>query len=116
MVRLSALKNIGYYDERLRLYYTEDDICIRLRQAGWRLHYVRDFVFFHAGAQSTGKRPLTVTAVIASDRLRFVAKHMGDGAAMLLAPVLAFDLAWRWFLILRRRARVRFGVRADGGR
>jgi len=112
MVRLSALRELGYYDERLRLYYTEDDLSIRLRRAGWRLASLRDAVFFHHGARSTRKHPLTAAAVMSADRMRFVAKHMGLTRAALLAPVAAFDLLWRWHLVLRHRLRV--SLRGEG--
>lgn len=44
LVRTDLFKKIGGYDEDFLLYYTENDLCKRIRQAGFR-------VFHYAGAK-----------------------------------------------------------------
>jgi N-acetylglucosaminyl-diphospho-decaprenol L-rhamnosyltransferase len=53
MCRRQAFIAIGGFDERIFLYYEDDDICRRLRQAGWSLVHVHDAVVRHEGGKST---------------------------------------------------------------
>jgi GT2 family glycosyltransferase len=49
VARRDALESVGRFDETLRLYYTEDDLCLRLRSAGWKLHFVPHAKVVHVG-------------------------------------------------------------------
>lgn len=46
LVRTSILKKIKGYDENLKLYYTENDLCMRIIKEGYRIvHYGKAFVY-----------------------------------------------------------------------
>lgn len=53
LFRLAAFRAIGGFDERLFLYYEDDDLCLRLRRAGWSLIHVADAHLDHAAGRST---------------------------------------------------------------
>lgn len=52
MVRMSVLRETGFYDPEIFLYYEDDDMCLRLRQAGHSLVLVPDAVVTHLGGGS----------------------------------------------------------------
>jgi len=51
--RRDAFLSVGGFDEKIFLYYEDDDICRRLREAGWSLVYVYDAVAGHEHGTST---------------------------------------------------------------
>ena len=52
LVRISAIRSIGFYDPEIFLYFEDDDICIRLRQAGYSLVLVPKSVVVHLNSGS----------------------------------------------------------------
>jgi len=52
LLRLSALQDIGPFDEAIFLYYEDDDFCMRLRAAGHSAILVPGAVVRHAGGGS----------------------------------------------------------------
>ncbi|MEL7172374.1 MAG: glycosyltransferase family 2 protein [Pseudomonadota bacterium] len=47
LVRTSAFRSVGGFDERIFLYLEDDDLCMRLRSHGWRLRLTPDAVVAH---------------------------------------------------------------------
>lgn len=52
LVRRRALDDVKGFDPAIYLYYEDDDFCIRLQRAGWRLIRVNDAVVDHVGGGS----------------------------------------------------------------
>lgn len=57
LVRRSAFLSVGGFDERIFLFYEDDDLCFRLREAGFELVLVGDAVARHARGASTEPGP-----------------------------------------------------------
>ncbi|MBI4516435.1 MAG: glycosyltransferase family 2 protein [Deltaproteobacteria bacterium] len=92
--RRSALAAVGWYDERYRLYFTEDDLCHRLWAAGWRVCFMPAARVRHHGSTSTRKVPrLWLRWLTVQDLLTYARRHLGWAAAALLAAASAVDLA-----------------------
>jgi N-acetylglucosaminyl-diphospho-decaprenol L-rhamnosyltransferase len=53
MLRRAALAQTGVMDERFFMYFEEVDLCLRLRNAGWRVLYIYAVTIIHAGGQSS---------------------------------------------------------------
>ena len=68
LVRSSAFRSVGGFDEQLFLYHEDDDLSIRLEQQCGPLMFIRDAVVEHGGGASSGD-----TAKISA----FKAWHMG---------------------------------------
>jgi GT2 family glycosyltransferase len=49
LVRMSALRRVGGFDTNIFLYYEDDDLCIRMRRAGYALILVPDACATHIG-------------------------------------------------------------------
>lgn len=47
MFRASVLKEIGYYDENLRSYYTDDDSCLSVLTIGHTIAFTREVAMIH---------------------------------------------------------------------
>ena len=53
LCRREAFLGLGGFDERIFLYYEDDDLCRRLRKAGWSLVYVHGALGRHEHGKST---------------------------------------------------------------
>lgn len=56
LYRLSALKEIGFFDEDFFCYFEDVDLGFRLRLAGYKAMYVSDAIVHHVGSATTGGR------------------------------------------------------------
>jgi N-acetylglucosaminyl-diphospho-decaprenol L-rhamnosyltransferase len=53
LCRRDIFLSVGGFDERIFLYYEDDDLCFRLRKAGWSLVYVNAATGRHEHGKST---------------------------------------------------------------
>jgi GT2 family glycosyltransferase len=78
MVRKELLQRISGYDEQFLLYYTENDLCLRIWQSGYRVFLNADYIYVHHRHQSTKQEGQTyIRKIYAQDRLRYYRKHFG---------------------------------------
>jgi hypothetical protein len=85
MFRREALEAVGFYDERLRLYYTEDDLCRRLLKSGWRNCHVADTYVIHLLGESTRKRDRRlIHGIWTNDRTTYYSKYYGMTVGLLM--------------------------------
>lgn len=54
MIRREVLEKVGGFDENYFLYYEDDDLCLRIKNAGYQIFYVPSAVMFHENASSSG--------------------------------------------------------------
>ena len=52
LLRRAALEQVGTFDERFFMYFEEVDLCLRLRDAGWKVLFVPGAEVMHHGGQS----------------------------------------------------------------
>jgi GT2 family glycosyltransferase len=57
LVRRDAFLSVGGFDERIFLFYEDDDLCLRLRKAGFILVMVDDAFAQHARGRSSAPAP-----------------------------------------------------------
>jgi len=89
MVRCAAIDQAGLLDENIFMYFEDNDWCLRIRQAGWKVYYDPQVAITHIGGQSLAQNPAARRAY--GDSLRyFYAKHYGSGALTLLTLCLPF--------------------------
>ena len=85
LVRMTALRQVGSFDPEIFLYYEDDDLCLRMRAAGWSLVLVPEAQATHLGGGST--RPSVWHRWekfwhLAWSRLHIEAKYRGRGRAV----------------------------------
>ncbi len=87
LVRTDAFQAVGGFDERYWLYGEEADLCKRLSNEGWRVHYVAEASASHVGGASAKASPQSVSDQFLRGSDRFVLTHEGP------ARLVAFRLA-----------------------
>jgi len=103
MIRTEMGKKLDWFDERFFLYFEELDLCRRIRDHGWEVHYLPQIRVPHVGgACSQDMDPSTVDgAQITIFRLFAEALYYGKYQGRLGALFrLGFESAWtrlRWF-------------------
>lgn len=108
--RASALRQVGGFDDDFFLYFEDDDLCRRLRDAGWSLVRVAAAVAEHAGGLSAPPSRIRERLKRLSfgwSRLHFEAKHGGEAALAASARRLMLRHGFRAFgnALLFRAAR-----------
>ncbi len=73
LVRRSLLEQLGGFDERFFLYCEDMDLCLRVREAGFRIAYLPDATAIHVGGASAPAAAML--PVLASARVRYALKH-----------------------------------------
>jgi GT2 family glycosyltransferase len=76
-LRREALNQIGLLDESYFIYSEEVDLCYRLRQAGWRLHWLPQSTVVHYGGQSTQQAATRMFLYLYQTKLQYFRKHHG---------------------------------------
>jgi GT2 family glycosyltransferase len=75
-MRRTALEQVGPLDERLFMYFEDNDWCLRLRQLGWKVYYLPQVSILHLGGQSRKQNPQAADAY-GTSLIYFYAKHYG---------------------------------------
>lgn len=102
LLRATALRETGLFDDGFFLYFEEVELMHRLRRAGWEIWHVPASLVTHlegaatgvAGGAQTGTRPLP--GYWFQSRRRFFCRAYGSGAARAAGVAwLAGNLLWR---------------------
>jgi N-acetylglucosaminyl-diphospho-decaprenol L-rhamnosyltransferase len=99
-VRREALQAAGLLDERFFFYSEEVDLCLRIKQRGWRIRQLPRFTIVHHGG-STGSSP-RMEAQMAYARSQYAAKHFGPLRRRAFVAVIALRHLLRWAAFSRR--------------
>jgi GT2 family glycosyltransferase len=98
LVRPEAVGGAGPFSEEYFVYSEEIDLCDRLLQAGWRLHWVPEAVVTHLRGQSTRQMADRMFIELYRNKIKFFRKRRGPVTARL------------YKLVLFQAALVRFGL------
>lgn len=80
----NLLARLNLFDETLRLYFTEDDICKRINDAGYEVHFVAEALILHEEHASTRLVQRLASQVYFDDLIIFTRKWYGSAAALAL--------------------------------
>ena len=84
MMRSDVLDQTGLFDETFFLYFEETDLCLRARNAGYEVHFVRESAVEHIGSVSTGMKEWAETPDYwFASRAHYFAKNHGRGGLAL---------------------------------
>jgi len=102
LARRGVLSSIGGFDERLHLYFTDDDWCLRLQQTGLKVMYKPIGGVIHPEGASTHRIRAQARQMYFEDMLAYTAKHFGISRRRWLSV-----LTWptRWGLTAAARLR-----------
>src|ERR1035437_547606 len=74
LVRKKAFWDIGGFDEGFKFYAEDDDLCMKFRQAGWKLIYTPFATGVHDGHQESKQSPFNLRDVMQVSNARFTQK------------------------------------------
>jgi len=98
IARRPILETLGGFDDRFFLYGEEQDLCLRIRRAGWKIGFIPDAVVVHWGAQSerdTSVRNLWQKKFRAE--ALFYGKHYSSGSIQRIHRANVLQALWRVF-------------------
>ena len=75
-LRRQALEQAGPLDEAIFMYFEDNDLCLRLRQCGWKIYYNPQVSIAHLGSQSL-KQNLAAQKAYDASLKHFYRKHYG---------------------------------------
>lgn len=79
LLRTEAMKDVGGFDERYRLYCEDVDLCLRLRLKAWTITIREDVVVIHDARRHSGRH------------MRYLSWHLGSLARLWMSrPFWAF--------------------------
>ena len=87
MVRRAAIEQVGLMDEKMFMYFEDNEWCLRLRRGDWQVYYNPQVAIIHLGGQSTRRNPAAQRAYWDSLRY-FYHKHYGKAAGWALELML----------------------------
>ncbi len=102
MARRRILAQIGYFDERLKLFFTDDDLCRQIIGTGAAVHFVADATIIHDEHASLNQVPRLTQRVYWHDLIAYTRKYHGPLAAWALAALL---VPTRIGMAIKRRVR-----------
>jgi GT2 family glycosyltransferase len=76
MLRSEAIRLTGLLDENIFMYFEDNDLCLRVRKAGFKVYYNPQISVLHIGGQSLKKNPEAQTCYYRSLQY-FYGKHYG---------------------------------------
>jgi N-acetylglucosaminyl-diphospho-decaprenol L-rhamnosyltransferase len=89
MARRAAIERAGPLDEAMFMYFEDNEWCLRIRKAGWKVYYDPQAEIVHLSGQSLAKNPAARPAYYES-LCYFYRKHYSRAARVLLAALLPF--------------------------
>jgi len=98
MLRRRALEEMGLLDENFFLYFEDNDLCLRLRQKGWKVYFNPTVHVVHLGGESLVKNE-PARAEYCYSLLYFYSKHYGKLKTVILTIL---SPLYRWLVRLRR--------------
>lgn len=87
LARRDVLMNIDGFDERLKLYFTEDDLCVRIAALGGAIRYIAGATIIHDEHASTQSIQRLATRIYFDDLNTYTRLHFGAARARLLAAL-----------------------------
>jgi hypothetical protein len=103
LMRRRALRREKPLDERLRLCFTDADLCRRLWAAGWRIRYLAEPRVLHHGGASTAQLD-DYAGEYHRDRLEYYRKHHGRAGGCWVKACVGLSVLEHFVLELYRRA------------
>ena len=96
LVRRAALNQAGLLDTGFFMYSEELDLCRRIKELGWQIHYLPDATVIHYEGKSSEQVVAARHHHFYRSRLRYVHKYHGKAAAHLvrIATQAHFALLW----------------------
>lgn len=88
LLRADAVRPLGLFDEDYFVYSEEVDLCDRLGQAGWELHWLPEATVTHSGGRSTRQVADSMFLELYRNKIKFFRKRRSALAGTLYKLIL----------------------------
>lgn len=88
MARRKALFGAGLFDGHFFMYFEDIDLCRRIADDGWKIHFISDITVIHYGGVSARKNILNVLVEYRHSQLYFTRKYYGLNGVLALKSIL----------------------------
>jgi GT2 family glycosyltransferase len=100
LLRRLALEEAGLFDENFFLFFEDIDLCLRMRQKGFRLIFEPRIKVLHVGGASTSRQKLASRLEYRRSQVYFYRKHNSRLSLFLLKLYLRLTfIVWRLFVL-----------------
>ncbi|HOP48344.1 MAG TPA: glycosyltransferase family 2 protein [Desulfobacteraceae bacterium] len=100
IIRREIIQELGGFDERFFLYGEDQDLCLRVRKAGWVIGFIPDAVAVHWGAQSERDNlPVEVWKKKLDAEVLFYKKHYSKSTVAAIKRGNLLQAFWRVFTL-----------------
>ena len=100
ITRTDLVRQMGGFDEEFFLYGEDQDLCLRIRKAGYEIGYFDDFVLMHLGGQSENRSdPAEIWNRKISAEYLFYRKHYSGDTIPRIARRDLLKSVWRLMTI-----------------
>jgi GT2 family glycosyltransferase len=104
MLKRQAIFDVGLFDDQFFMYFEEADLCIRLKNIGWKVYYESGAEVIHHGGISVSKNRFRVFIEHRHSQLYFYKKHYGEMGLWWIKSYLLLKLNKnKWMSKFRRR-------------
>lgn len=100
MARSEAVRDVGFFDENIVIYFEDGDWCYRMIQAGWKVVFYPHAEIIHYYGQTRIKHLARDTFIIYQSRLYFFSKHYSNIAYQLIRIFTITEVMLRYFKTL----------------
>lgn len=109
ILRKNDFDKVGNYYNKLRLYYTEEDIWQKSKRLNKKIWYLHDVKIMHSWGVATKKNPSSkVLAITISDRFWYFYRYEGLFTALVISilsiiwnPYILFRIFWIFYWLLK---------------
>ncbi len=92
ILRRTAIEAVGLFDERFSILYNDVDLCMRIRQRGWKIVYLAEAEVIHHGSQSTRRASPDLRLEMYGNILLYYKMYVHPLSGWILRPILALRL------------------------
>lgn len=97
LIRKKVLETLGGFDENIKLFYGDTDLCVRIASLNLSLYHLPEKIV-HLRSQSVRLLPKKqLGEIVQKDTLYYYKKHFGTAAALILQIVLLPNLIYWQF-------------------
>jgi len=100
IIRRKALEDTGILDENYFMYVEDLDICYRMWQKNWEVHYYPEAEIMHHIAGSSGSGEIKASFRMQKSVFYFFWKNYRRSWKIILIPLLVLTLGFRLFLTI----------------
>jgi GT2 family glycosyltransferase len=98
LFREQLLKNVGYLDERFRIYCQDSDFCYRTIKRGWKIIYYPKSNSIHIGGGSVKRFSIKNQVTFHEDLWRYYKKNLVNKYPFFVKYIVALSLIARFFI------------------